>query len=248
MQDGPTRAHGGSCRWQDSIRKSVLGRCILDGEKPCASNYESCPSGADDWVRPIAKCTVESTSFGRCDSGMCAWSHAHCGDGNALETWDAYSEGCSCEQVQVGACGRLRYDEVFCAVSELACDREQTWIAPQEVKSAAGFECFLCREATSAVAGSTEEEAENMEVGSQANSSNTSTLIVATVITVAGSFIGVLIIGTVLRKVHRSRRAAKRACDGGFGNEEAPPTANIGTSNDRQHTQRSDETDEDSAF
>lgn len=241
MQSGPSRAHGGSCRWQDSIRDTVLGRCqTADGVKtPCASTLESCPE--DDrtkWVGPDPTCTVENNFFGRCDSGMCAWSHDHCPTDN---TWDAFDGGCTCDRVQVGACSRWKDGgkerEVFCAVSELACDDEQTWITPQEVETAAGFDCFLCRE-VSVVAPPPEtdlgtavtEGSETMTIGtarSETNNSginNNGTIIV--VCATLGAVVASSIIGLVAWRIFKTRRAAKRAFDGGFGTE-APPTIAI---------------------
>lgn len=166
MQGAPVNAHGGSCRWQSAVTSHLLGRCVDEVGLPtdCSPNLDSCPAWDNsheskgwvpnessaapprDWVSPAVECPVEDTTFGRCDYGMCAWSHEQCTEDN---TWEAFSEGCTCDKVQVGACTYTDRDgnkDVQCAVSALGCDDEQTWVVAQEVKTAAGFECYLCRE------------------------------------------------------------------------------------------------------
>lgn len=251
MQDGPVRAHGGSCRWQDSIRNTLLGRCQTSGS--CASEPEACPDGlrtaAEEWVGPVpgagtgTECTVETTAFGRCDYGMCAWSHDHCCEDN---TWEAFDEQCTCDHVQVGACSRWKDEdetrEVFCAVSELACDEEQSWIAPQEVKTAAGFDCFLCREVPDAEASSdlilAAEDADLLAIGGSATNNGRTIIVVSATL---GFVVASSIIGLVAWRVFKTRRAVKRATDGGFGNnqEQAPPTIAIEMNMDDHY----DETD-----
>merc|ERR1719491_223186 len=135
MQNGPVRAHGGSCRWQDSIKATVLGKCSSKdgGPTECATGVGACPPDSG-WEGPEPGCTVETTAFGRCgDYGMCAWSHDQCTEDNNT-SWAPFDEGCTCDKVQVGGCSRLKDDgeeELFCAVSEDACDDEQTWIQAQ---------------------------------------------------------------------------------------------------------------------
>ena len=231
-------------RWQDSIRNTVLGRCKTDGvETSCASDLKACPVGAgadaDEWVGPDPECRVENTSFGRCDYGMCAWSHDHCNEDN---TWDAFDEGCTCDHVQVGACSRWKDEErqVFCAVSELACDEEQSWITPQEVKTAAGFDCFLCREVPVAATSDlimAKEDTDMTKIGSATTNSRTIIVISATF----GFIIASSIIGLVAWRVFKTRRAVKRATDGAFENDqETPPTITVEMNIDENND---DETD-----
>lgn len=229
QMQGWVSAHGGSCRWQDAVRSIVLGRCKTGGvETSCASDIEACPDGTEEWNGPDPECTVETTSFGRCDYGMCAWSHEHCHEDN---TWEAFDEGCSCEHVQVGACSRWNDNEreVFCAVSELACDEEQSWISPQEVKTAAGFDCFLCRETSVDVpndpdlSASSDSAALTENVSSKQFSGNKSIIISSSVV---GCVIAFSIIGLVVWKVFKSKRTVKRALDG-LGTEQPPSTLSI---------------------
>lgn len=260
MQNGPVNAHGGSCRWQDSVRDTVLGKCKFDENDRggvCASTKESCPGGVDfsgDFVIESLTanpepCTVETTLFGRCDYGMCAWSHDHCIEDN---TWEAFDEGCTCDKVQVGACSRWKNGpnterEVFCAVSEFACDNEQSWVVPQEVMGVAGFDCFLCREET-VLASNIEDNLEQINsdpsgVVDNTNIGNNGATIVdsiqenvkdntqkvAMVATIVGVGIGIAfaIIGLVTWKVFRTKRAVKRAADLAKEQPPGPPTGMI---------------------
>jgi hypothetical protein len=256
MQDGPVRAHGGSCRWQDAIKETVLGKCSKDGVlTQCATDVEACPDDSG-WEGPEPECTVKTTSFGRCDYGMCAWTHEHCHEDN---TWLPFDEGCTCDQVQVGGCNRLKdgEQEVFCAVSEDACDDEQSWITPQEVQNAAGFDCFLCRENAPAVTANDVDT--NTNTGSSSSSmgmitdeidfgvkvsigNNFQTTIIVS--TIVGVVIALLIVGLVGWRVFRTKRAFKRAVEGGFGKEEAPPTTAIEVNqnfgNDREYGNTTD--------
>lgn len=228
MQNGPVRAHGGSCRWQESIRTTVLGRCKEDGvNTSCASDLKACPEGTEGWLSADPECTVETTAFGRCDYGMCAWTHDHC---QKDSTWKAFDEGCSCDNVQVGACSGTNGDEreVFCAVSELGCDEEQSWITPHEVKNAAGFDCYLCREVPLAVnsdSGAVTEDADTVVIGSKTNSRTT--IITSAILGIVVAF---SIICLVAWKVFKARRAVKR-----IGKEEAPPTLAIEMNMDENH-------------
>jgi len=156
-QEAPLNAHGGRCRWQSAVTSFKLGRCMdSNGDLECAPNSDSCPAYKTDtediimqtYMFPDEECGVEETRYGRCDYDMCAWGSDDCALRN---TWEPLSEGCTCDQVQVGGCSRDKdgQKEVFCAVSSLACDEEQTWIVPQEVEIAAGFVCYLCFELSS---------------------------------------------------------------------------------------------------
>lgn len=235
MQDGPVRAHGGSCRWQDAIRETVLGRCKEgDVNTSCASDPKACPEDTDGWLSADPECTVETTSFGRCDYGMCAWTHDQCHEDN---TWKAFDEGCSCENVQVGACSRMNGDEreVFCAVSELGCDQEQTWITPQEVKNAVGFDCYLCREVSvsqNSDSTAVAEDAASVAIGGNRETSSRTIIVTSAIL---GTVIAFSIISLVAWKVFKARRAVKRALDGGRSKEEAPPTLAIEMNMDENH-------------
>lgn len=233
MLNAPVRAHGGSCRWQESVKKTVLGRCTTDGgvSTQCATEVEACPENdaTRGFLDRVSECTVETTSFGRCDYGTCVWSHKHCVEDN---TWDAFDEACTCDKVQVGACTRLvdGEKESFCAVSEDACDDEQTWIAPQGVKQASGFDCFLCRETkTPSIAPVADEggiiEAVTAETASKTANTNATTIIVVAIV---GAVVALFIIGIAGWKSFLVRRAAKRSGDGAFAKKEAgPPTTDI---------------------
>jgi hypothetical protein len=227
MQSGPIRAHGGSCRWQDSVKETYLGKCTTEDGVPtqCATEVEACPE--NDATRGFLEreydCTVETTSFGRCDYGMCAWSHKHCCQDN---TWEAFDEACTCDKVQVGACSRYidGARESYCAVSEDACDDEQTWIAPQEVMQSSGFDCFLCREEslpnTPPSVGVVTTDENNFSAVAGKNSQTTIMVVVA-----AGAVLALSIVGLVGWKAFRTKRAAKRAGNGVFAKEEAAPPA-----------------------
>jgi len=161
MRDAPVRGHGGECRWQDSVRTGSLGMCF-ESDSTTAIDCAPTAEGCSEWdltrgfagpsrgfVDQVPECTVDTTSFGRCSDGMCAWSPKNCGDDTA---WTPFDAECTCDQVQVGACSReitregQKGREVFCAVSEDACDSEQSWIPAREVNAMVGFDCYLCRE------------------------------------------------------------------------------------------------------
>jgi hypothetical protein len=236
MQNGPVNAHGGSCRWQESIKSTVLGKCSKDGAlTECATDVGACPPDSG-WEGPELGCTVETTAFGRCDYGMCAWSHDQCTVDN---TWAPFDEGCTCDKVQVGGCSRLKDDgekEVFCAVSEDACDDEQTWVDAQNVKIAAGFDCFLCREISPAVVPETANDmdvsgtstntastiATTTESASKISAAGTTIIIVSAIL---GTLLALLIVGLVMWRVFRTKRAVKRAAE--YGKEQAPPATAI---------------------
>jgi len=170
MQGAPVMAHGGSCRWADSVEGSVLGMCFDDGlPTRCASNPLACAIDdfsafedlgsknstdlfdTDSWIKGVPQCTVEATAFGRCGNGKCAWSYDQC---EHEGSWDPFDDDCTCENVRVGGCGRDKGNgetDIFCAINEGACDSGQEWIAPQDVLGVAGYECYLCREETPTV-------------------------------------------------------------------------------------------------
>lgn len=159
LKSGPTNAHGGACRWQSTIKKNKLGKCVQeDGSTTeCASTIDACPrwdgmkgsfTGDVDqkgWILDPT-CKVETTYFPQCDDTSCAWTHEFCEEGNSFEP---FNKQCTCDRVLVGACvgnddnGEL---ETFCAVSEDACDNTQDFLMPREVKGVAGLDCYLCRE------------------------------------------------------------------------------------------------------
>ena len=237
MQDGPVMAHGGSCRWQEEIKETVLGQCSSNKDgaltKQCATDVGACPPD-NEWKGPKPECTIATTSFGRCDYGMCAWSHNQCTEDN---TWAPFDEGCTCDKVQVGGCSRLNTDNgekvLYCAVSEDACDDEQTWIKAQEVNTAVGFDCFLCREESPAAssAATTNTASSNIAMTTESDASNISaagtTIII--VCSIVGSLFVLFIVGLVMWRVFRTKRAVKRAAE--YGKEEAPPATAIEVNN-----------------
>jgi len=254
MQDGPGRAHGGSCLWQDSIRETVLGKCSKGGIlTQCATDVGACPEESG-WEGLEPECTVETTSFGRCEYGMCAWSHEHCTASDS--SWVAFDESCTCDQVQVGGCSRLKGDgekEIFCAVSKDACDDEQSWIKAQDVNNAVGFDCFLCRELSSATAVANDVgvpstadiaaintdvntdpiAAINTDVNTDPSSSGVQTVGNTTIIvsSILGAVLALVIISLIVWSVFSTRRATKRAVESGFEKEEAPPAITIEVNN-----------------
>ena len=228
MQSGPVRAHGGSCRWQKAVKSTVLGKCIDDGGKQtqCASTIESCPPSENrtnaSWIT-TPECTVETTNFGRCDYGTCVWSRSHCLDDN---TWAAFDEKCSCDMVMVGACSRQQVTggekEFFCAVSKDSCDQEQSWIAPQEVKRAAEFDCFLCREEREATTAPVPEtntmnssslDMITDEEGTGVNNNTTMNRTLVIVIAILGTVAALLVIAFITWNIFRTMRAMKRATE-----------------------------------
>jgi len=108
MQNGPGMAHGGSCRWQDSVKDTKLGKCNSssvssensnnneyiggDDYDHCSPNAESCQSESESAFTATFipnnngnnsnnNCVVEDTFFGRCNSDLrCAWSPKDCDD------------------------------------------------------------------------------------------------------------------------------------------------------------------------
>ena len=237
MQDGPVMAHGGSCRWQEEIKETVLGQCSSNKDgaltKQCATDVGACPPD-NEWKGPKPECTVATTSFGRCDYGMCAWSHNQCTEDN---TWAPFDEGCTCDKVQVGGCSRLNTDNgekvLYCAVSEDACDDEQTWIKAQEVNTAVGFDCFLCREESPAATNTATNTASNiaMTTDSASNISATGTTTIIIVSSIVGSLFALFIVGLVLWRVFKTKRAVKRAAEWRGKEEEAPPATAIEVNN-----------------
>jgi len=241
LQSGPVRAHGGSCRWQDSVRETVLGSCTTGGGLPtgCASEVEACPETDAErgFLGGVEGCTVESTSFGRCDYGTCAWSHRHCVEDN---TWEAFDEECTCDKVLVGACTRrigTGERESFCAVSEDACDDEQTWLAPQGVMQASGFDCYLCREDSPASSSSAASPASDPEAvaargnGTKGGGGGTGGATTIVAVVALGAMVALSILGLVGWKTFRAKRAAKRSGDGAFAGDERdddpPPATDI---------------------
>lgn len=232
LQNGPTNAHGGSCRWQDAVKSTKLGKCTdRDGSRTqCSSSIDSCPRWDDaetvfdgdadqkGWA-PHEDCTVETILFGRCDYGMCSWSHEFCVEDN---TFKAFDEGCTCDQVQVGACVSGKDDgtlETYCAVSYDACDDEQDWIMPTEVKGAAGIDCYLCREERD---GETSLGLANNTDPVAKNNNQTTIIVVATL----GALLIAAIVGLVTWRLVRTKKAVKRATDSAAA-VQAPPAATI---------------------
>merc|ERR1712176_82928 len=89
-------------------------------------------------------CKIENTLFGRCGD-RCSWSPDDCAFGlNGREKWTFPSEECTCEKVRVGGC--QKDGNIFCAVSEDACDDLSEWLSPLDVTKSFNVECFLCNE------------------------------------------------------------------------------------------------------
>lgn len=133
MQNGPGMAHGGSCRWQDSVKGTKLGICDMSNGLHCSPNAESCQSESesDSTTTDIFtstneydnnnnnNCVVGDTFFGRCNSDLrCAWSPEDCDDnddnnGTINDTsnsgfWTFPVVDCTCDNVQVGACSSTK--------------------------------------------------------------------------------------------------------------------------------------------
>mmetsp|Transcript_412 Transcript_412/g.642 ORF Transcript_412/g.642 Transcript_412/m.642 type:complete len:303 (-) Transcript_412:386-1294(-) len=221
IQGAPVNAHGGSCRWQDSVQATLLGRChdAAGVDLGCAPNIEACtgiwgqPRDIDAWTGPHQQCTISNTHFGQCDYGMCAWAHRDCHEGS---TWHAFDAGCTCDQVMVGACSRSLVNgerETFCAVSEDACDHEQSWVAPLEVSGVAGFDCYLCREeypvGTDTGNSSIEQSITVTENAGFPVIGSNPIQIVAIISIVLGVVLGLSIMGAVGWKICKTKRAMR---------------------------------------
>uniref|UniRef100_A0A7S0CMF9 Uncharacterized protein n=1 Tax=Proboscia inermis TaxID=420281 RepID=A0A7S0CMF9_9STRA len=130
-----------SCTTRDNTEGIFLGAC---GEG-CASDETSCDTdfSLDFGAELRAGCTMKKAAYGDCD-GRCVWSANDCSNS---ETY-GFTENCTCDQVQVGACQGLAVGEpMFCAVSPGACDPSQEWrtiaqLAEQDIS------CYLCRGAS----------------------------------------------------------------------------------------------------
>lgn len=219
MQGSPVNAHGGRCRWQDSVQATLLGQCHDDAgvDLGCAPDIEACtgiwgqPRDINAWTGPHQQCTISNTHFGQCDYGMCAWAHRDCHEGS---TWHTFDAGCTCDQVVVGACSRSLLNgerETFCAVSEDACDHEQSWIAPLEVSGVAGFDCYLCREESPMVKDTgniSNGQLVTENAGFGATDSNPIQT-VDIVIILLGVVLGLSIMGAVGWNIFKTKRATK---------------------------------------
>ena len=242
LQSGPTMAHGGSCRWQNAIKSTKLGMCTdQDGSfTQCSSSIDACPrwdgketvfdGDADQkgWVSNNA-CTVQTTLFGRCDYGMCSWSHEFCVEDN---TFKAFDEGCTCDKVQVGACVSNKDDgtlEAYCSVSYDGCDDVQDFIMPTEVMGVAGFDCYLCREERDV--GETSLGLAN-DTTPIPNVNNQTTIIAVSTL---GGLLIAGIIGLVVWRLVRTKKAVKRATDS-VAAVAAPPTGTIKINSENSET------------
>ena len=242
LQSGPTMAHGGSCRWQNAIKSTKLGMCTdQDGSfTQCSSSIDACPrwdgketvfdGDADQkgWVSNNA-CTVQTTLFGRCDYGMCSWSHEFCVEDN---TFKAFDEGCTCDKVQVGACVSNKDDgtlEAYCSVSYDGCDDVQDFIMPTEVMGVAGFDCYLCREKRDV--GETSLGLAN-DTNPISNMNNQTTIIAVSTL---GGLLIAGIIGLVVWRLVRTKKAVKRATDS-VAAVAAPPTGTIKINSENDET------------
>jgi len=261
MQGGEINAHFGTCRWQDTVQNTVLGRCRTSAGTPteCASEVQACP-GLDSGflAKEFKECTVGSTAFGRCDnSNMCAWSRDQCSGNATGDDWEPFDKNCSCDQVQVGACSNLNANtgeqEYYCAVSEDACDNEQLWITPQDVKGAAGYDCFLCREGykgsgvsannkvnnipsnsnNGSVAAPVYSSFNNNSSSNNTNSNNNTVLI--TIAATLGAVLTIAIISLVTWRCMSNRRASKAAIEASINGK--PPAATISISSNPQFGQ-----------
>ena len=242
LQSGPTMAHGGSCRWQNAIKSTKLGMCTdQDGSfTQCSSSIDACPrwdgketvfdgdAEQKGWVSNN-DCTVETTKFGRCDYGMCSWSHEFCVEDN---TFRAFDEGCTCDKVQVGACVSNKDDgtlEAYCSVSYDGCDDIQDFIMPTEVMGVAGFDCYLCREERDV--GETSLGLAN-DTNPISNMNNQTTIIVVSTL---GGLLIAGIIGLVVWRLVRTKKAVKRATDS-VAAVAAPPTGTIKINSENSET------------
>lgn len=116
-------------------------------------------SNLDDsvWKYPLFGHCMHETTPPVSDNGICLWSDEDCPDNSdymtafAQSTEDANNTPCTCDKVRVGACeyypeeiGKVNRAQVYCAVSERACDKESTYIpAPKLIRD--GRNCFLCK-------------------------------------------------------------------------------------------------------
>jgi len=236
MRDTGVRGHGAECRWQETVRSTQLGMCFESESSiatDCAATAEACSewdlknglvnNSSNSFVPKMPECSVENTKFGRCSDGMCAWDPKHCLDDHF---WAPFDRECTCDEVKVGACSRsIMQDgregrEVFCAVSKDACDSEQTWIAPRDVKGMAGFDCYLCREESSVQPTLPSTKAPQVTQDNR-QAGLTTVIVVASV----GGSIALVILALVGYKLMGIRRANKAAARAKL--EALPPLADI---------------------
>jgi len=136
MQNSPNIAHGGICLHSLTVKEKPMGSCA-DGT--CSPNEASCGELGYHSVKDAETCLVQNTSFGRCGD-RCSWSPDDCVGDN----WSFPSQGCSCDQVEVGACEKDGF--VYCAVSPDSCDDRSIWLSHDEVEFTTDYRCYLCRE------------------------------------------------------------------------------------------------------
>ena len=110
-------------------------------------------------------------------------------------------------------------------MSEDACDDEQSWIKAQEVKTAVGFDCFLCREVSPAAIAMPAPT----ESASNISAAGVTTIIIVS--SIVGSLFVLFIVGLVMWRVFRTKRAVKRAAEWRGKEEEAPPATAIEVNN-----------------
>jgi len=138
------------------------GDCTTNaGEKICVNYADACQSPLSFVKRESCTIFADTASqdndpmyFGKCQTSgntegvgfRCVWQESECGD---VEQWlpaskptDWY-DGCKCEDVETGAC---RDDDgiYYCAVSELGCALDHTYVSSLETKGA-GLDCRLCQ-------------------------------------------------------------------------------------------------------
>jgi len=144
-------SHSAGCTSSKKTQQSKIGTCSDDG--PCASVKELCD--VPSLFQPKHKncevmeneLTVTQMAYGSCISSAfgndkaCFWSNEYCDD---KESFD-FDGACTCDKVRVGACRWNNSPDVFhCAVSEAACDTDETFLSVMDLKTIA--DCYLCRE------------------------------------------------------------------------------------------------------
>jgi len=197
MQGSPNIAHGGICLHSQTVHEMPLGSCV-DGT--CSPNEASCGVLGLHSVKDVETCLVKNTAFGRCGD-RCSWSPDDCGDNK----WIFPSQGCSCDQVEVGACEKDGH--IFCAVSSDSCDDTSIWLSRDRVKSTTAYQCFLCREKTKPIEPDTNEDLNN-EDGANVSPDRASRGTSALVGGLTGGLVGAAMV-VILFLFIRKRQAGK---------------------------------------
>lgn len=168
------------CTTQESLKAITIGRCASPFDKGiCTSSAVQCKLHSRFEPRSLL-CNVASSNhpdsthpesrYGRCATyhfvedkpTFCAWDDGDCFNAadtptNAQYYWwsplnsnHLHGDGCTCDQVQMGACvtNKNGLTDLYCAVGPKACEEDMTYIPILELRNGYLIQCFLCRELT----------------------------------------------------------------------------------------------------